>query len=970
MGAIEAITSRKKRIETKNHGKRTTFIWNQTVANLSLMALGSSAPEIFLSLIDLIRKNMHVSELGASTIVGSAAFNLLIIVALCGVVIPSGEVRLIEQYEVFLVTSAFSIFAYVWLALILVVISPDVVELWEAVATLLCLPVLIWVSYRSDIGRPVWKLCRRPHQEPGHTEEDEEMQGGEIQCDCMNSTRAELSENPDDGMLDVPETSDDAWQQHQRHGDSVRRTQIRDSDLKSETSSSSKEDINVKMARKSYASYHNTFSRGYTMRNTCSFSSDTRQSRRNSISGSTSGDSITTVQFAVDYQCMSAPVATKSVRIIRTGSATVGLKIQYVVHLTKGVPAADAQIRAIPLQETGAFNGEDLPVDYQAFARDEIERGFVNLDVCSLGCDIEVKRPVGNNNSDPGFLVTLLQVEVVSKMGNQDDETGSHAVLGRLTSSYVVVSPEASSGFIGFASEEERVFGKAESQILNMIIIRYGGCVGQVSAGYSVQQLTGVSGIDFVENSGYLSFEDGETETCIEIHLPPKSPHRAECSFLFVIEPAEKGFGEPCAFDPNSDGGEDSAICTITVLPLDDQKPSTWMTLDEKFNLALYYAGCLDWKEEFIAIFYCNGSKEAQADATVADWIFFALSFPWRLSFAAIPPATFGRGWSCFNISLIYIGLLTALVADLAELFGCVCGVPNIINAITFVALGTSLPDLCASKVAATDDPTADSSIVNVTGSNSVNVFLGLGMPWTIAAIYWMVTPRTAAWESKYQEAAAMYEGCVFVVRAGNMGFSVVVFCICSAAALSLKIVRRKYIGCELGGPFDVKTSFSFTFVAYWVGYVTIVSWRAMRWDEAGALEMALVMGGIGFGEIAVSLGLLWVLASRQWHPPDVTNDDVDDIGKILGEEEPRNPMERSSIEESVLQEMSADLFSEPRLTPPRPTLLGSGVQAGRRLPSGKQETIAPPRYGRPSASQKQIRDDFATAAAAGATES
>lgn len=58
-------------------------------------------------------------------------------------------------------------------------------------------------------------------------------------------------------------------------------------------------------------------------------------------------------------------------------------------------------------------------------------------------------------------------------------------------------------------------------------------------------------------------------------------------------------------------------------------------------------------------------------------------------------------------------------------------------TAITFVALGTSLPDLFASKQAAKSEKTADNSIGNVTGSNSVNVFLGLGLPWTIAAIYW-----------------------------------------------------------------------------------------------------------------------------------------------------------------------------------------------------------------------------------------
>ena len=46
------------------------------------------------------------------------------------------------------------------------------------------------------------------------------------------------------------------------------------------------------------------------------------------------------------------------------------------------------------------------------------------------------------------------------------------------------------------------------------------------------------------------------------------------------------------------------------------------------------------------------------------------------------------------------------------------------VTAITFVALGTSMPDTFASKTAAETEPFADASIVNITGSNSVNVFL------------------------------------------------------------------------------------------------------------------------------------------------------------------------------------------------------------------------------------------------------
>lgn len=44
--------------------------------------------------------------------------------------------------------------------------------------------------------------------------------------------------------------------------------------------------------------------------------------------------------------------------------------------------------------------------------------------------------------------------------------------------------------------------------------------------------------------------------------------------------------------------------------------------------------------------------------------------------------------------------------------------------------------------VAAQQDPYADASVGNVTGSNAVNVFLGIGIAWTMAAIYHNVNDR------------------------------------------------------------------------------------------------------------------------------------------------------------------------------------------------------------------------------------
>merc|ERR1719197_2355099 len=116
------------------------------------------------------------------------------------------------------------------------------------------------------------------------------------------------------------------------------------------------------------------------------------------------------------------------------------------------------------------------------------------------------------------------------------------------------------------------------------------------------------------------------------------------------------------------------------------------------------------------------------------------------------PPPPYLGGWVCFVVALLHIGILTAVIGDLAELFGCAADIPDNITAISVVALGTSLPDLFASKTAATQDEWADASIVNVTGSNSVNVFLGIGLPWMMAGIYWHFADGTKdkQWMQKY----------------------------------------------------------------------------------------------------------------------------------------------------------------------------------------------------------------------------
>lgn len=68
MAAIEKITANEKAVTIrKPDGTRQTIVvrvWNETVANLTLMALGTSAPEILLSIIEIFSNNFQAGDLG------------------------------------------------------------------------------------------------------------------------------------------------------------------------------------------------------------------------------------------------------------------------------------------------------------------------------------------------------------------------------------------------------------------------------------------------------------------------------------------------------------------------------------------------------------------------------------------------------------------------------------------------------------------------------------------------------------------------------------------------------------------------------------------------------------------------------------------------------------------------------------------------------------------------------------------
>ena len=133
------------------------------MANLSLMALGSSAPEILLSVLETVQtRGKPAGELGPSTIVGSAAFNLLVIsgfsiLAVNELIVEKDKqgkvtkeywkVKKIDDLGVFATTSIFSIFAYVWLYLCLM---HNKITILEGGLTLFFFFLLLGIAFGAD----------------------------------------------------------------------------------------------------------------------------------------------------------------------------------------------------------------------------------------------------------------------------------------------------------------------------------------------------------------------------------------------------------------------------------------------------------------------------------------------------------------------------------------------------------------------------------------------------------------------------------------------------------------------------------------------------------------------------------------------------------------------------------------------------------------------------------------------------
>jgi len=842
MESIEMITAQEKEVSIKDprNGKTQVVIvkvWNETVANLTLMALGSSAPEIMLSVIEIWAKEFHAGDLGPGTIVGSAAFNLFMIIGLCQYVIPDDEVRKIKHLRVFFVTATWSVFAYIWLYVILGTISYGVIESWEGILTFLFFPMTVYTAFVADRRMFFYKyLDKKYRAQRGVIVQSEK---GDIESRATEKFREfEDLEDMDPALAEFERN-------RREYINAMKRIRLENPTITLiDLETKAREEVMSK-GPKSRAYYRaqatrklagkedaqKSMSKALAAEAAAEKAAADAEAEAENMEMEKKDDGVCRIMFDPPHYTVMESVGTFEVTVVREGG-DMNTTVQVDYKTEDGTASSQGDyIEAVGTLTFGPGETQKMVtlevLDDDLFEEDE--HFYIRI--------TNLRRKDGKN---------IAEMDVEDNAGKVTKHPSIQ--LGTPHMATIMILDDDHGGIFSFEENEVEIVESVGT--FELKVQRISGARGKVAVTYSTEDGTAKAGTHYEEAEGELMFENEETEQIIE--LPIMDEETYEKSLILYVN-----LGEPrqIAEGKEGEGVDYSALDAKDPETLTEEEkvallgrpclgtnPKVTIRIKESMEFknsvdkmmkkanASMMVGSSSWLEQFSEAFVVQADDEEEEEEgegdggegeekmpSCGDYIMHFLTLPWKLIFAFIPPTAIYNGYPTFVIAIVFIGLCTAVIGDVAGHLGCFINLKDCVNAIAFVALGTSVPDTFASKTAAIEDETADASVGNVTGSNAVNVFLGIGIAWSMAAIYW---------ES---------QGLAFEVPVGSLGFSVTIFCIEALLAILILLLRRNpAVGGELGGPKSIKTVSAGIFVFFWVFYVMISALEAYDVIEPG----------------------------------------------------------------------------------------------------------------------------------------
>ncbi|XP_014915243.1 sodium/calcium exchanger 1-like isoform X1 [Poecilia latipinna] len=751
MASIEVITSQERKITIKkpNGEKITTTVrvWNETVSNLTLMALGSSAPEILLSLVEVCGHNFDAGELGPNTIVGSAAFNMFVIIGLCVSVIPDGETRKVKHLRVFFVTATWSVFAYTWLYLILAVFSPGVVEIWEGLLTLFFFPFCVGFAYVADRRLLFYKYVYKRYRAG-------KQKGMIIETEGEPDLPSKLDVEMDGKMLNSHGDELPDGEAKELDEEEARRELARIlKELKQKHPEKETEQLMelanyqvLTQQQKSRAFYRCQATRIMTGAGNVLKKHAADQAKRATQHDICSEISVNNFSSKVffdpgNYQCLEncGSVALNVVR--RGGDLTTTVCVDYRTEDGTANAGSDYQLT----EGTVVFKPGETDK--------EIHINIIDDDIFE---------------EDEHFLVHLTNVRVTPDGANdhQANYADGLAGLGLPCSATVTIFDDDHAGIFSF---EEPVVTVSESVgVMEVKVTRNSGARGVVAVPYKTIEGTAKGGgEDFEDTHGVLEFDNDEIVKSIRINVIDDEEYEKNKNFFLEVgDPQLLEMSERKALLLQEVGGfvqtdkqlfgrdiyrkvqgrdrpAPSNIISITdgvceeVLTKKEEEErriaemgrpmlgehvrlevvieesyefkNTVDKLIKKTNLALVI-GTNSWREQFVEAITVSSGGDDDDDCgeeklpSCFDYVMHFLTVFWKLLFAFVPPTDYWNGWACFVVSIFVIGMLTAIIGDLASHFGCTVGLKDSVTAVVFVALGTSVPGVTQAKVDTADN--------------------------------------------------------------------------------------------------------------------------------------------------------------------------------------------------------------------------------------------------------------------------
>merc|ERR1712137_925894 len=86
------------------------------------------------------------------------------------------------------------------------------------------------------------------------------------------------------------------------------------------------------------------------------------------------------------------------------------------------------------------------------------------------------------------------------------------------------------------------------------------------------------------------------------------------------------------------------------------------------------------------------------------------------------------------GMSLVWLAMFTTFMVKWTEKIGCILGIEDAIMGVTFLALGTSMPD-CLTSIFIARTGRGNMAICNALGSNIFDILLALSLPWALSII-------------------------------------------------------------------------------------------------------------------------------------------------------------------------------------------------------------------------------------------